>query len=246
MNQSFLATRASGPLIWSIGMCGRFALAASISKIKEQFDLSDLPEVLPRYNISPGQEILFLCQLDDSKELKPLWLRWGLIPFWAKDIKIGNRLANARSETVAEKPAFRQSFKSRRGIFIMSGFYEWHQGSYKQPYYIKAKNDKLLAVAGLWDSWQAPEGGVIRSCCLLTTSANQMMSEIHDRMPVILSAEEMNAWLDNASFDKSKLLGCLHPYVDEQALMSYPVTTKMNNARFESVKAIEPISSLTE
>lgn len=221
-------------------MCGRFALDAPIAKIKSQFCIDDLTEISPRYNISPGQDILFLCHMDEDQSNNALWLRWGLVPFWAKDKKIGNSLANARGETVAEKPAFRQSFKSKRGVMIMSGFFEWQQGVKKQPFYFKNNNDDLLAIAALWDRWQSPEGEVIQSCCLITTSASELMSPVHNRMPVVLNNETMKVWMDNSHFDKPSLLNLLKPYSGSD-LMCYPVTPKMNNSRFILHESIEPI-----
>ena len=222
-------------------MCGRFALAAPSAKIKAQFQIEDLEELSPRYNIPPGVDILFLCHLDNEQSNSAFWLRWGLVPFWAKDKSIGNSLANARAETVAEKPAFRQSFKSKRGIIVMSGFFEWRQGIKKQPFYFKNKNDDLLAIAALWDRWQSPEGELIQSCCLITTSANDLMAPVHNRMPVLLDNDSMKEWMDNSQCNQSELLTLLKPYSGSD-LMCYPVTTKMNNSRFTLHESIEPIA----
>lgn len=222
-------------------MCGRFALDAPSAKIKAQFHIEDLEELTPRYNIPPGLDVLFVCHPDGEQSNKALWLRWGLVPFWAKDKKIGHSLANARAETVAEKPAFRQSFKSRRGIIVMSGFFEWKQGVKKQPFYFKNKHDDLLAVAALWDSWQGPEGELIQSCCLLTTSANKLMEPVHNRMPVLLNNDTMQLWMDNSHCNQAELLGLLKPY-SQKDLICYPVTTKMSNARFTQHESIEPIN----
>lgn len=193
-----------------------------------------------RYNIAPGQDILFLCKPDDFN-IKPLFLHWGFIPFWAKDKKIGTTLVNARSETAAEKPAFRNSFKSKRGIIVMSGFFEWQEDEQRQPLYFKQKDDDLLSIAALWDSWQSESGELIQSCCMLTTEPNQLMQPVHQRMPVILSIDELDTWMDNSHYDKTKLLSLTKPY-PKKDLVCYPVTLKMNNARFNLPEAIAPIS----
>ncbi|HGT2644395.1 TPA: SOS response-associated peptidase [Legionella pneumophila] len=224
-------------------MCGRFGLDAPTNKIKAQFNVNELTDMVPRYNIAPSQDILFLCRSNGEQGNHALFLRWGLIPYWSKDKKIGNSLINARCETVSEKPAFRQSFKSRRGIVVMSGFFEWQQGVIKQPYYFKSPNNNLLAVAALWDSWQSPDGTeVVHSCTLITTSADQLMSPIHHRMPVLLDTEARDLWMDNSHCDTQMLLSLLKPYTGID-LMYYPVSPKMNNARFVSSEAIEPIQN---
>jgi putative SOS response-associated peptidase YedK len=204
--------------------------------LDEDFDFN------PRFNIAPGSPAFFLCS-PDSTSLKALNLHWGLIPFWAKDKKISASLANARAETLFEKPAFRQSVKSKRGIMVMSGFYEWHteQGS-KQPYYFKQQNDSLLAVAALWDTWQS-ETETIHSGCLITTAANSLMQPIHQRMPVILSKTEQAVWMNNQECNQGQLMDLMHPYRPED-LICYPVTRQMNNSRFESPDANVPLNEL--
>lgn len=221
-------------------MTGRFALYAPYAKIKAQFDVEEFAELTPRYNITPGQKILFLSQLNEDHSNHLLYLSWGLVPFWAKDKKIGNRLIIARAETVSDKPAFRQSFKSKRGVIIMSGFFEWKQEQIKQPYYFKNKNDELLAVAAIWDRWQSEEGEVIESCCLITTNANKLMMPIHHRMPALLNKNDLPLWMDNTQCNKPELLKLLNPYSND-GLECYPVTTKMNNSRFNDHQAIEPL-----
>ena len=223
-------------------MCGRFALDVPIAKIKAQFQIETLEELTPRYNIPPGLDILFLCHPENASSNSALWLKWGLVPFWAKDKKIGGSLANARAETIAEKPAFRESFKTRRGVVVMSGFFEWQRGVEKQPWYFKDKHDDLLAVAAIWDTWQSNDGlEVIHSCCLVTTEANELMIPIHNRMPVILDGDEMNIWMDNSYCDKPALLRLLQPCRNPD-LMCYPVTKKMNNSRFFLPESIEPVA----
>lgn len=209
--------------------------------IREQFGVEDIPDFSNRFNIAPSQEVLALVAVDN--EVHALLFRWGLIPFWAKDKRIGNKLANARSETVMDKPSFRRSFQSKRCLMLMSGFFEWQQQiNLKQPYYIESTHrDELLAVAALWDSWQNIEGNeVIQSCCLLTTGANELMMPIHDRMPVILNAQKQAAWL-NAQSTPQELMALLKPYADSD-LHAYAVSTKVNNARYDAVDTITPLN----
>ncbi|KTD64485.1 SOS response-associated peptidase [Legionella spiritensis] len=220
-------------------MCGRFALVTTLSGIKAQFDVDELPELIPRFNIAPAQDVFFILSSSDGAR-HGVMLRWGFIPFFSKEKTFDRPLINARAETVAEKPAFRQSFKSRRGMVIMSGFFEWHaRGKVKQPYYTRQKNDTLLAVAGLWDTWQSPKGEVIHSCCLITTTANDAMQSIHTRMPALLDKKAQDAWLDNELTDPGLLQSLLHPY-EGNDLVIYPVTPKMNNWRYQDVDAIKP------
>lgn len=219
-------------------MCGRFALAVNSNKIKAQFSVDELPELKSRYNIAPTQDVLFLTQINNENHVE--LFRWGLIPFFAKDKKVNPPLINARAETVFEKPAFRKCIQSKRGIIIMSGFYEWHeeQGK-KQPYYFKQARGKYLGIAAIWDSWQAG-GEVIRTCCLVTTEANDLGNRIHNRMPVILTKEEQALWMNNEDFNKELLAELMLPY-KKRDLVCYPVTPLMNNSRFEAKTAVVPL-----
>lgn len=221
-------------------MCGRFALESRPEKIKAQFSAEGLPDLVPRYNIAPSQDVLFLMQSSDASIHGELFT-WGLIPFFSKEKKVIPPLYNARAETIATKPSFRDALKSRRGIVIMSGFFEWRQvNGIKQPYYISKKNKELLAIAALWETWCSPEGEVIHSCCLITTEANEVMQPLHNRMPVILNPKQQHIWMDNSHFDRDFLLSVLLPY-SEDDLQIYPVTPKMNNWRFTDREAIKPL-----
>lgn len=209
--------------------------------IRQQFGVAEVPDFLNRFNIAPSLDVLALVAVDN--QWHAVLFRWGLIPFWAKDKKIGNKLANARSETVMDKPSFRRSFQSKRCLLLMSGFFEWQQQvNKKQPYYIESKKrDELLAVAALWDSWQNPEEDEeIQSCCLLTTGANELMKPIHNRMPVILETHEQSVWLDNQSTTQ-ELTSLLKPYAGSD-LHCYAVSTKVNNSRYEEVDTITPLN----
>lgn len=198
------------------------------SELQEVFDLFREPEFSPRYNIAPTQSVAVIRRTDAGNELS--MLRWGLIPSWAKDVKIGASLINARGETVATKPAFRSAFKRRRCLIPADGFYEWKQTGTKtkQPYYISLKQELPFAFAGLWESWTSPEGGTIESCTIITTEANDALKELHDRMPVILNAADRAAWLD-PDIPSDALTSVLAPYPATE-MQTYPVGTLVNKA----------------
>ncbi len=218
-------------------MCGRFALYASAEKVKLQFNIDLIVELAPRFNIAPSQEIIVLLQTDDG-ELHADHFRWGLIPHFARDPKAFPSLINARSETVATKPAFRNSLKSKRGIIIMNGYFEWlHTNTLKQPYYISRKDEALLAIAALWETWASPNGEVVHSCCMITSPANQLTEQFHNRMPVILSEEAQNIWLEN-NYIPDRITSILTSYPSND-LICYPVTTKMNNWRYDHSDAVK-------
>lgn len=220
-------------------MCGRFAYISSSERLNYQFQLSSAVEVAPRYNIAPGTDILCIVQTEAFERVSVL-LRWGLIPSWVKEKKKMSALINARGDSVFEKPAFRHAIKSKRCIVPMSGFYEWKvEVGRKQPYYFRKKNSDLLAVAALWDTWQHQEE-VIHSCCLITTEANQLMSPIHHRMPVLLDEAAQVAWLDNAPFNQTTLQSLIKPYSNTD-LEGYAVTPLVNKAGFNHPVAIEPL-----
>ena len=216
-------------------MCGRYLLRASKKDIGEAFEIDqeNLPVIrYGRYNIAPTQDVPGII-FDPQSGLRELHLfRWGLIPSWAKDMSVGNTMINARSETVQEKPSFRNAFRKRRCLLLADGFYEWKTiEKKKQPFLISLKDQALFAFAGIYEIWKDPEGKEIRSCSILTRGANTFMREIHDRMPVILrSPEEWNAWLDPANAHPETLLEA----VPEDALIAYAVSTLVNNPRNDS------------
>lgn len=183
--------------------------------------------------------MLALCSPDGS-QINPVYLRWGLVPFWAADKTIGHRLTNARAETLFTKPAFRNAVQSQRCLMVMSGFYEWREEQgVKQPYYFKYQQEEYLAIAALMDTWQQGEE-VIHSCCLITTEANELMHPIHHRMPVIVPKVQQRVWLDNRTFSPQLLIDIMQPYPG-QDLEYYPVTREMNRASFDSAVAIAPL-----
>ena len=209
--------------------------------IAEHFQLSEEPELGPCYNIAPTQ-IVAVVRFDAENARRGLRLaKWGLIPFWAKDTSIGSRLINARAETAADKPAFRAAFKYRRCLVPADGFYEWKRLDKKrQPYFFGSADDKPLAFAGLWERWEGPDGEVIESCTILTTDANELLQPIHDRMPVILKAEDYDLWLDPAVQQPKVLQPLLKPYPSEE-MSGHPVTSKVNKAAYESPDCIKPV-----
>ena len=178
-------------------MCGRYSLITDIGELQERFDFdsSELTHT-PRYNIAPTQMALTVT---NGSEKRDSYMRWGLIPSWTKSASVGNRMINARSETVAERPSFLIAFQRRRCLVLAGGFYEWQRkGSSRRPMRITMASGEPFAFAGLWDAWRNPKGKIVRSCAIITTGANELLSPIHDRMPVILPRELESLWLDCA------------------------------------------------
>jgi len=219
-------------------MCGRFALVSTPEKLAHHFNLKRKVTIEPRYNIAPSQPVVIIREETTGNKLSAV--RWGLIPHWAKDEKIGNKLINARAETVQEKPSFRDAFKSRRCLIPATGFFEWkHHGRMKQPYFIKMKNGGLFAMAGVWESWRSPDGKVIESCSIITTEANGIVGKIHDRMPVIIPAQSYGLWLSSASNGQS-FLEYLKPH-SPFTMTSYPVSSMVNQVKNEGEVCIRKI-----
>jgi putative SOS response-associated peptidase YedK len=224
-------------------MCGRFTLTASIEEIIDRFMVeSFLEEELysPSYNIAPSQSVLAV--INDGKSNRMGFLKWGLIPPWAKDPTIGNKLINARAETLTEKPSFRNAFKKKRCLIIADSFYEWkrHEDQSKTPMRIKLKEDDLFAMAGIWESWKSPEGSSIYSCAVITTEPNELMKNIHDRMPCILEQSDEKIWLDPALADSAYLNQCLQP-LDEALMEAYEVSSLVNSPKNNSIELVKKI-----
>ena len=224
-------------------MCGRFTLTADQDSFEDRFSLTgfDLGWV-PSFNIAPTQEVLTVT--NDGSENRPELMRWGLVPSWTKDPKIGNRMINARSETLTEKPSFRTAFKRRRCLIPADGFYEWtREGKAKKPMLITANPGGLFAFAGLWETWKQPDGSWLLTCAIITTSANEFMTSIHDRMPVILPREFEASWLDPEERDTAMLSELLLPY-DTDRMEGYEVSTLVNSPRNNFPEVIEPVATL--
>lgn len=221
-------------------MCGRFTLSQSAEAIASVFQLNQVPTLEPRYNIAPTQPVATVLQTSAHERQFQL-LRWGLIPAWAKDATMGSRLINARAETVAEKPSFRSAFRHRRCLVIADGFYEWRrQDGKKQPFYFRMKNQQPFAFAGLWEHWQDPKGEAIDSCTILTTEANELLQQIHERMPVILNPKDYDLWLDPTVQKLEQLQQLLQPY-SSTAMTSYPVSTKVNKPTNDTPELINSL-----
>jgi putative SOS response-associated peptidase YedK len=222
-------------------MCGRYSLHTHPEVIALYFKLGLLPDLTPRYNITPGTNVLIVRQDPEKGRTADLY-RWGLIPGWAKDPAIGNKLANARAETVAEKPSFRSAFKRGRCLIPASGFYEWKKvAGRKRPYYVRPVGADLFAFAGLTERWNGPDGPV-HSCAIITTDANELMRDIHDRMPVILAPEDHAAWLDPANPAPAKLQALLKP-CPPRMMAAHPVSPRVNTPKNDEPALIEPVAA---
>ena len=219
-------------------MCGRYTLISNISELQSQFGfVMDGPAPAPRYNIAPTQSVLAV--VNDGQRRGEM-MRWGLIPSWAKDAKIGARMINAVSETAASKPAFRSAFRRRRCLVLADGFYEWRRdGKKRVPIYFSQKSGEPMAFAGLWEIWQSSTGEHIRSCAILTTAANSFIEPVHNRMPVILSEETIPLWLDPLTETPSTLEPLLVPAASG-LLAVREVSPVVNNVRSEGPGCIAP------
>lgn len=222
-------------------MCGRYTLATPETWIRDEFGLAELPpDYRPRYNITPTQAVLAIIRAEDGRRAG--WLRWGLIPFWAKDPAIGNRMINARAETVHEKPAFRAAFQSRRCLIVADGYYEWQAlpGGRKAPVWLHRTDRRPFAMAGLWERWTPPEAGdPLYTCTIITTAANDFVRPVHERMTAILSREEATLWLDPAA-DRESLRALLRPY-QHHDLAAHQVSTLVNSPKNDRPECIEPV-----
>ena len=218
-------------------MCGRYTLRTPIDSLVGTFEIEEYPSsITPNYNVAPTQEVAAVVEEDDQRKLE--MFHWGLIPSWAKDPAIGNKMINARAETVSEKPSFRSAFKKRRCLILADGFYEWKKtDDGKQPYHVKMENGSPFAFAGLWETWK--DGEEIRSCTIITTEANDLMKEIHHRMPVILPPEDYDMWLDLDFEEKEALTSLLKPYPAD-AMEAYPVSRRVNKPSNNEPSVVEP------
>ncbi len=215
-------------------------MATAPEIVAEFFELTDPPPLKPRYNIAPTQPapVVRIRPGGTSREFDHL--HWGLIPGWAKDPSIGNRMINARSETVTAKPAFRNAFRNRRCLVVADGFYEWKKtGTRKQPYVIRMCDGSPFAFAGLWEHWESAEGEAIDSCALLTTQPNELVGEVHDRMPVILRPSDFDLWLDPSMNKPEKLEPLLRAYPANK-MTTFAVSTRVNSPTRDDPACIEP------
>ncbi len=222
-------------------MCGRFSLAAKTQQLAEAFAGVEFPAgVSPRYNIAPTQPVAVIANTGQNKLD---FFLWGLIPSWAKDPAIGQQMINARAETLAEKPSFKAAYRRRRCLILADGFYEWRKeadGKTKTPLHIGLESGQPFALAGLWERWASPMGDEILSCTIITTSPNELMAAIHNRMPVILPPEAYALWLDPAERAATELAPLLRPFPAE-LMHAYPVSKLVNNPRNDSPACIERV-----
>jgi putative SOS response-associated peptidase YedK len=225
-------------------MCGRFSLATDQKTLAETFTEFEIPEELgPRYNIAPSQPVAVVV---NNGQNKVEFFQWGLIPSWAKDPQIGQRMINARAETLAEKPSFKTAYRRRRCLVLADGFYEWRKepnSKAKTPMYIRLVSGEPFAFAGLWESWHRADDSTILSCTIITTTPNEFMAEIHNRMPVILPPDAYAAWLDPAERNPDQLQGFLKPYPAEQ-MTAYPVSRVVNSPQNDTPDCIVPVKVL--
>ncbi len=218
-------------------MCGRYSFAIVDELIEERFGVRVRTAIYKaRYNCAPGQE---LAVISNSTPGEISLFHWGLIPSWAKEKSIGYKMINARSETILEKPSYKNAFRSRRCLVPADSFFEWKKDSEKTPYRILMKDEKPFAMAGIWDHWATADGEIIHSFSILTTSPNELMSGIHDRMPVILSAADEKRWLSPSS--DSELLGILKPYPAEK-MKAYKISKLVNSPKNDTAEILTPVS----
>jgi putative SOS response-associated peptidase YedK len=220
-------------------MCGRFAFYSPSEAAVALFGVSTSIAIEPRYNIAPTQ-YLAAVRNDDNQQRELVMLRWGLVPFWAKDPSIGNRMINARAETVAEKPSYRAAYRHRRCVVLADGFYEWQrEGDTKTPYFISLANGSPFALAGLWENWTDKESGEsLQTTTLITTAANEFMTPLHHRMPVILESGTAGEWLAGSN-DMLDDVAAITP-----ALQAWPVDRRVNNARNEGADLINSVGDI--
>jgi putative SOS response-associated peptidase YedK len=223
-------------------MCGRFTLTIDPFHLQQAFPWAVIPDDLsPRYNISPSQQVAVIPNTGDSRLSM---FKWGLIPSWSKDPAIGDRMINARAETLAEKPSFRNAYRRRRCLILADGFYEWKQDpsmKSKQPVYIRFLDAHPFAFAGLWELWKSPDGSEVRSCTIITTQPNSLLEPIHNRMPVILPSDAYSQWLIPDDLPPAHLNALLVPYPASE-MVAFPVSRMVNRPQTDAPDLIKPLA----
>jgi putative SOS response-associated peptidase YedK len=222
-------------------MCGRFTLTVDPADLRDAFPGLAFPDdMTPRYNIAPSQPVAVVA---NNGQGRVEFFKWGLVPSWAQDVSIGNRMINARAETLAEKPSFRTAYRRRRCLILADGFYEWQPvpgQKGKTPMLIKLKSGKPFALAGLWESWHPDQADALLSCTIITTTPNALMEKIHDRMPVILKPEACSLWLDPGEQTPDKLDKCLKPFPASQ-MTAFAVSRAVNDPKLDSPECVLPV-----
>jgi len=221
-------------------MCGRFEIHSALEIIADVFGIHEWDiEYTPNYNVAPSHDIVIAIESGKRKLVKS---RWGFLPSWSKNPSDGFKMINARAETIAERPSFKQAFQKQRCLVLVDGFFEWQKtGNEKKPYLIRMKSGKPYALAGLYNIWKSPEGKELYTNTIITTTANELVRPLHDRMPVILPQEKYSVWLDQLNTDAASLIPLLKPYPPGE-MEIFPVTSKMNSPRFTSQESILRIS----
>lgn len=222
-------------------MCGRFQLSVKGKEISERFNTEVFDErYKPSFNCAPGQLLPVITNLDVTKVQL---FKWGLVPYWAKDTRAAFKMINSRSETLSEKPAFKQAFKQRRCLIPANGFYEWKKATVKQPYRIFLKSNAVFAMAGIWEQWKQTDGHLLFTFSIITTRANRLIEGLHDRMPVILSPENEQEWLNET--DEKRLESLLKPFPEEEMEL-HAVSSRVNHVSQDDARLIEPTDDLSE
>lgn len=226
-------------------MCGRFTLTPHAAEILDAFpELAPPDDVVPRYNVAPTDMLLTVTERDGRRAMERL--RWGLIPSWAKDSRIGSTLINARADALDSKPAFRNAFKKRRCLVLADGFFEWRkEGTKRRPFYFRVADARVFAFAGLWEVWKDPQGVWVPSCTIVTTEPNDLVRPLHDRMPVILPRDAYDDWLNVELLDDRRLGSLLMPYPADKMTMR-EVSSRVNSVRNDDPACIAPLESRTE
>jgi putative SOS response-associated peptidase YedK len=222
-------------------VCGRYAFHSPAEAVRRVFAVEDVPALEPRYNVAPTQAVPAVRAGAEGARAFAM-LHWGLVPKWAKERAIGNRMINARAETLAEKPAFRDAFRKRRCLVLTDGWYEWQVApGGKQPWFVRRKGGGPFAFAGLWERWKDPaDGSTLESCTIVTTDASASIRKIHDRMPVVLEESGWDRWLDTAWSDTGTLSALLVP-ADPKSLEAWPVSREVNAPKNQGAQLIESI-----
>ncbi|WP_020562175.1 SOS response-associated peptidase [Methylosarcina fibrata] len=223
-------------------MCGRFALYSDPYALSHRFSTEAPLDLPPRFNIAPTQSILIIREESNKRQFT--LARWGLVPHWAKTIEVGYTSYNARAETVAQKPGYREAFKRRRCLIPADGYYQWQAvagSKAKQPWFIVLRNQLPMALAGLWEEWRSPAGENLESCVIIVTEANALLRSIYNRMPVVLAPAHWNDWLELRARDTHRLQNLLKPYPSEE-MAAWPVSRKVNNPMYDSEKCIETVN----
>ena len=227
-------------------MCGRYRLTAKERYLRDHFGLEGDVSWEPRWNIAPTQKVPIIRQYRKEPKRSFGLVRWGLIPSWAKDEKTGLKAINAMSETASDKPTFRDAMRHRRCLVAADGFYEWKKvgTKEKQPYCFAMIDDSTFAFAGLWERWRNPAGEFVETCTILTTKPNSLVSDVHDRMPVILKPDDYELWLDPGCADVAAIADCLKPF-DPRSMKKYPVSTRVNRADNDDAECAREVPSVS-